>query len=140
MRKSTLNLQGHIVIAMRHSWRLRLFALLFAPWFATVAADGPITHLCPLHGSHAVQSEQRAHAPSHMAEHHDSVPSPANHSQHCTCLGGCCASSSVGLPRSFDGAQVVTHSRRDDIVAASPTVFVSRIAYLLPFATAPPAL
>ena len=118
----------------------RLFALLFAPWFATVAADGPVTHLCPVHGSHAAQSEQQAHAPSPVAEHHQSVPSPAGHSQHCTCLGGCCASSTVGLPPSFPGAPLAAHSRRDDPVAASPTVFVSRIAYLLPFGTAPPAL
>jgi len=123
---------------MRRSWRFRLFALLFAPWLATVAAEATGIHDCPVHGSHAAHAHQMAHVPAGMA-HDQSAPSPGNNSQHsCTCLGCCCASSGAALPRFIDVALVLPLRSSDQRVATFTTASVPKVNHLLPFATAPP--
>ena len=85
---------------MRRLRRLsRPLNAIFALWFAIVLGDPGVLHSCPMHGGHgAAHAAVSAHAGHEMhgakattsdaAEHHD-APAP------CTCVGHCCAASSV---------------------------------------------
>lgn len=86
---------------MRRLRRLsRPLNAIFALWFAIVLGDPGVLHSCPMHGGHgATHAAASAHAGHDMhgaqpaatsdsAEHHD-APAP------CTCVGHCCAASSV---------------------------------------------
>jgi hypothetical protein len=132
---------GRIVVPMRRSSRLRLFGLVFAPWFAVAAVDAPIVHVCPMHdGPMATQMAGMDHMASHAQRPASSDPAPTDHSHRpCTCLGCCCGASMAarpGLPVATPGLAFV---RRGEPEPRARTVMVGRVEHALPFATAPPA-
>jgi hypothetical protein len=69
----------------------RVLAIFVGFWFVAVAAGPELTHACPTHGSHAVQSS--AHA-SHGASSQSREPTKGSQ---CTCLGQCCSTAPLAV-------------------------------------------
>jgi hypothetical protein len=126
---------------MRRSWRFRLVALIFGLWFASVAADAPGTHACPVHGPHVAQMSEMAHSTGASTAHQGSSPSQHNH-QHsgCTCLGCCCASARAVLPPVGYDLVAATRIYHEAPAPTLTSVVPSPAEHRHPFATAPPRL
>jgi hypothetical protein len=134
---------------MRRFRRLsRPLDALFALWFAIVLGDPGVLHACPMHGGHGGHGGTHA-AAAHVGHemhggaqatatsasdeaHHDAAPA-------CTCVGHCCAASSVApvppvaavyVPNAVAEARAPLSFPSTD-VPASPD-------FRLPFANGPP--
>ncbi|MDZ7630244.1 MAG: hypothetical protein U5K74_02505 [Gemmatimonadaceae bacterium] len=112
-------------------------------WFTLVSVDPTWLHACPMHGAVPPAAHQGQESAAMMHHDHGSMPSdqPADDSGHtCNCLGDCSAGTTTPLLRSAPSlpvAQLVTITS----VARTlpPALRTSRHAFVLPFATAPPA-
>jgi hypothetical protein len=128
-----------IVLPMSRSWRFRLFAFLFAPWFGAVVGDMPLLHLCPAHGSHvASTTTPMTHASAHMTGSSHTAPSHDKSNHQCTCLGCCCAASSAALPGASVSEIATTVVDRERVQFRDDSAPSVRSDHVLPFATAPP--
>jgi hypothetical protein len=143
---------------MRRSLSSRLFAALFAPWFAFVVAEPVPLHDCPVHSAHAVSgvsalapdaashAMMMAHGEMDHAAMQESAPAEHHHgSEHaghhqCCCLGMSCASAIVALapaplPLAWVPVEVVRNVPRPAAIPLAP----SGADHVLPFANGPPA-
>jgi hypothetical protein len=140
---------------MRRSLSARVFAALFAPWFAFVVAEPVPMHDCPVHSAHAAAAGPTDVASDEMVMAHDGMehaamehavpahqhgaPGHAGHHQ-CCCLGMSCASVIVALvpaplPLGWLPAEIARVSawpHADPLGAATAD-------HVLPFANGPPA-
>jgi hypothetical protein len=134
------------LLAMRHGvWR-SLSALVSGTAFA-VAVAGPVQwDPCPTHGAGphvqgaAMQMPTGAEMPA--AATHDGDSSGSHHAGHqCTCPGGCCGSTAVGLRTSGMVAPLAMLVEVPSRVAqpADAVDLASSHQVVLPFAHAPPA-
>ena len=132
---------------MRRSLSFRLFAALFAPWFALTVAEPLALHDCPIHSVHAVAAHSVADH-TMMADggmdhatapaHHD-APGHGSHRQ-CCCPDSSCASAIVALTSSAPQlAWVPAQIQRDVPRAAADAWVLSNAEHVLPFANGPPA-
>ena len=132
--------------AMRHGFWRSLSALVSGTAFA-VAVAGPVQwDPCPTHGAgmHVQATAMQMPAGDAMpaAAPHGGDSSGSHHAGHqCTCPGGCCGSTAVGLRTSgmvaplamlVEGPSRVAQPADAADVASSPQL-------VLPFAHAPPA-
>lgn len=142
---------------MRRALWSRLIAGWLACWLPLVLADAGWLHACPMHDGAAMvasaampaaaMSGPAAHEMGHAAAggaHH--AVGDTSHEDHakghcCTCLGACCAAVAA-LPA---GSPPLTFAVRER-VAVAPTgrpeheYVAAWVDFVLPFATAPPAL
>ena len=138
---------------MRRSLPFRLFAALFAPWFAFAVAEPAALHECPIHSVHAVAAHSSA-GHSMTADHsmmadgvmdhatapeHRDVSTHGTHTQ-CCCPDSSCAAAVVALTTSAPAlawvpAQIQREAPRSAAVAFVPT----SAEHTLPFANGPPA-
>ncbi len=105
----------HWLSMSRHSRWSRLFATLFALWFAAMVGDSGMLHSCAMHGAaaghathpgrdvrapaarHTALATHDGHADGHRA-HHDASPHESKQPTQpapCTCVGQCCAVTAV---------------------------------------------
>ncbi|HEV8408999.1 MAG TPA: hypothetical protein VGQ30_00735 [Gemmatimonadaceae bacterium] len=139
---------------MRRSLSARVFAALFAPWFAFVVAEPVPLHDCPVHSIHAVEAPAAEAAAPMMANgemdhaamahaapaHHHGAPEHAGHHQ-CCCLGMSCASTAVALvPSPMTLAWIPLEIQRVAMWPASTPHARASGDHTLPFANGPPAL
>jgi hypothetical protein len=134
------------LLAMRHGvWR-SLSALVSGTAFA-VAVAGPVQwDPCPTHGAgvHAQAAAMQMPAGEEMpaAATHDGDSSGSHHAGHqCTCPGGCCGSTAVGLRTNAMVAPLAMLIEVPRRVAqpADAADLASSPQLVLPFAHAPPA-
>jgi hypothetical protein len=133
--------------AVRASPQLRLIAL----WALLVFAfgwggDALVLHPCPHHSAiaHAGASGHGAAASGHHAAAHDDAPAShdaGSHAGGCSCIVACAGSSDAlaGGPVEILISPPVVRIARI-VPAAHATVLPERLAYLLPYPTAPPAV
>jgi hypothetical protein len=132
---------------MRHGFLRSLSALLSGTAFAVTVAGPVQLDPCPEHGVGAVSAA--AAMPMPAGDEMPTVQAPAQgaHGHHaaghlCTCPGGCCGSSPVGL-RIDAPASLVASVTLDAGAAAFPAATVADAAspqLRLALANAPPAL
>jgi hypothetical protein len=145
---------------MRRSLSSRVFAALFAPWFAFVVAEPVPLHDCPVHSLHPVSASAAAmapmmdhgaidhggdadmgHSPIELAGHvgHHGGSGHTGHHQ-CCCLGMSCASVFVVMTRPPALAWIPAEIR--GTVSWGPAAaFVPVSAdYVLPFGNGPPSV
>ena len=82
---------------MRRSTGSRIFAALWAIWFATALSEPAALHACAMHGLahgvHAAQPQSGSSASAPVAPHAHAAKSgkaPGPTHADCTCIGGCC--------------------------------------------------
>jgi hypothetical protein len=124
----------------------RLFAALFAVWFAVIIGDPGVLHSCAMHGAghggHGAATTTHAAHGGHAAAagHHPDTSAPAQPGP-CSCVGHCCAATAVAplplapaleLPTTAPAPAEPLPPAASD-VPASP-------ALRLPFANGPPAV
>ena len=86
---------------------------IFALWFAIVLGDPGVLHSCPMHGghgaTHAAASAHAGHETDGASAAPASTPEPAQHHgtpAPCTCVGHCCAASTVAPVSTVPAAHV----------------------------------
>ena len=125
---------------MRPWWHRALSAVL-AVWFALVLVEPAALHACPPECiGHAAASASAADAASaHHAHSAPERPAPAG-SHTCTCLGDCAGSVVARAPEGQ--VALVAQLLTTPVAPGRPQhEFVAAwVAFVLPFATAPPAL
>jgi len=132
---------------MRRSRSSRLFAALFAPWFAISMAEPVPIHDCPVHPS-------RVHAMARMsAPAVDRAPAGAEHSaradrhdakghgtaHQCCCLGACCASAPATIAAPPQLLQCSALPRHEAAYSTTSSTAQTVAEHVLPFANGPPA-
>jgi hypothetical protein len=116
----------------------RLIAALNAIWFVLSIGAPQLMHPCPEHSSGQVASasEHSEHSAHHSANH--DTTKPPSHESGCCCPGPQCGSQAV-LPvaagEPLDVPVIASHVSSHGTAPAR-----SHVAWLLPFATAPPAI
>jgi uncharacterized protein YcbX len=132
---------------MRRSLPFRLFAALFAPWFAVVVAEPVPIHNCPIHSVHAVAAHSMADhtmmadgAMDHAAApQHQGTPLHGSH-KHCCCPDSSCASVAVAFTSSAPQLEWVPEEIQRDVPRSTAVSFVLTSAeHVLPFGNGPPA-
>jgi hypothetical protein len=126
----------------------RLFAALFAVWFAVVIGDPGVLHSCAMHGtghgSHGSASATATHGAhagqAAMAGHHADGPAPHQPAP-CSCVGHCCAAPAVVTLPVADALELpaVAQVCAEPIPPAVSDAPASP-ALRLPFANGPPAV
>ena len=142
---------------MRRSTPSRVFAVLFAPWFALVVAEPVPMHDCPMHSVHGAAmphmtgdagksavgdaSQDRPEAAgNHVSNTRGrDMPSPPRHHQ-CCCLGSCCAAAPMTPTRAQHAACVPVEFQRDLPPVTGTQVVAASAEHILPFANAPPVV
>jgi hypothetical protein len=124
---------------MRRSSSGRVFASLFAFWFAFSLAEPAAMHSCPMHGA----GEASVHAHGAVAHHaggtqHSS--SDSDHAaRHCTCLGSCCASSAnAAVPCAGVSLETVAAYATERRTPGLRARAITAPAFFLPYANGPP--
>jgi hypothetical protein len=146
---------------MRRSLSSRVFAALFAPWFALVVAEPVPLHDCPVHSVHPVSASAVATAASmmdHAAMDHDgdadmgpsaielAVPESHHHGSghaghhQCCCLGMSCASAFVVMTSPPVLAWIPAEVRRTVSWAPAAAFVPVGADYVLPFGNGPPSV
>jgi hypothetical protein len=141
---------------MRRSLSFRLFAALFAPWFAVVVAEPVPLHDCPMHSlhpaaAHAMASSQaapavesnmsaRPHADMEQSNggHGREAPGHAAHHQ-CCCMGACCAAALAPIEHVAQLCWVPAAVRSEAAPSRSDSFAPAATEHALPFANGPPA-
>jgi hypothetical protein len=147
---------------MRRSFSCRLFAALFAPWFAVVVAEPVPMHDCPMHSvhpavhstAHGAGNAMRMDGMPAMDEHDvasttgtsndapgESAPTSAHHGAHhqCCCLDCCSAGAAAPVGRAPELSWAPVAIRMAIPRAAAAVVAPAAADYALPFANGPPA-
>src|SRR5215211_6102258 len=128
---------------MKRSLLSRVTVIVMGLWFVAMSAAPEVMHACPTHGAHATvspSSSDHTAMPLPAAEHHpvSERESAPQHGDQCTCLGQCCAATSVAfISSNIALADVVTTATRDAGLPDHEYVPVS-VEHLLPLAQAPP--
>jgi hypothetical protein len=141
---------------MRRSLSFRLFAALFAPWFAVVVAEPVPLHDCPMHSQHpaAAHAMASSHATpvaalgapamphSGMEQsnggHEPGAPEHPAHHQ-CCCIGTCCATALAPVARGAQLAWVPAELKSEAAPTAAKSFAPTAAPHALPFANGPPA-
>lgn len=141
---------------MRRSAAVRILALFMGAWLPLVQSDAGIFHACMNHGGMAEMSPGAVHGAHSSHAVHGSQTEPAAHqapgqdessgghssdqNEDCHCLGQCCvtavttiATVDTDIPVTI--VQVVAIPPQQNSNGIMATL---RVAYLLPFSTAPP--
>ena len=123
---------------MRSSWSGRVFAALFAFWFAFSLAEPAALHSCPMHGAGAAS----VHAHGAVAHHATGIHGSSNSdhaAKHCTCLGSCCASSAnAAVPGAGVSVETVAAYATERHVSALRARAIAAPPFFLPYANGPP--
>lgn len=142
----------HYSRPMRRSLRFRLFAALFAPWFALAVAEPVPMHDCPEHSLHPAAAHAMAPAPlanavanrmatmAHAAMEHSGTTHTHGHSgtHQCCCLGACCAAVAAVVSPALRLAALPPAVRRTAPPAPVERAGDSCAEHALPFANGPP--
>jgi hypothetical protein len=141
---------------MRRSLSFRLFAALFAPWFAVVVAEPVPLHDCPMHSLHPAAAHPMAsssvtpaggrgmsgmaHAgleQSKSFKEHGLPTHPAHHQ--CCCMGASCATALAAIARVPHLAWIPVQLRSETVPTFAASFANSSAEHVLPFANGPPA-
>jgi hypothetical protein len=141
---------------MRRSRSFRLFAALFAPWFAVVVAEPVPMHDCPQHSlraaaahtmaaSHGTSAGERGTSSlqhsgmeqSNSGRGHDATGQAAHHQ--CCCIGTCCAAAPASVARAEPLAWVPATLRSETLSGPAEWFAPTAAPHTLPFANGPPA-
>ncbi len=143
---------------MRRSAAVRILALFMGAWLPLVQSDAGIFHACMNHGGMAEMSPGAIHGAHSSHAVHGSQTEPAAHqapgqgegsgghtssqNEDCHCLGQCCVTAVTSIATVDTDIAVtivqvaaIPPQQKPNGIMASP-----RVAYLLPFSTAPPVV
>lgn len=127
---------------MRRSLACRAFSLVLALWIPLFMGGAESVVRCPMHGAAIAATGHSGHAAAAPAHDHAgdrSMPPDHGRGHGCSCPGAGCGATAVALPSR--GTIQLAHAVAVHEAAAIATLtrFARDRAYLLPFATAPPA-
>ena len=124
----------------------RFLALFMGAWLSLVQSDAGLFHACDTGRQHAPVLQTPADGHAHHEASHGASQSPAQHDHNsgdneCHCIGHCCVTTLPAL-RAPDTFALVGEVR---ITTVQPGRVLHEVVaewadYVLPFATAPPAV
>jgi hypothetical protein len=124
---------------MRRSWFGRVFASLFAFWFAISLAEPAALHSCPMHGTDAANVHAHGAVAHHSSASRHSSSDSDHAARHCTCLGSCCASSAnAAVPGTSVSVETVAAYSTEPHTPALRARAITAPPFFLPYANGPP--
>lgn len=120
---------------MRRRPFTRVFASVFALWFAVALVEPALLHACPVHDTAASPTQAAAHA---HAGHEAAPSSQPSAGEHCLCLGDCAHATALGLPSVVTRLDARVSAQERDPGLPDYAYVPVAAAHVIPFANGPP--